>query len=751
MADNGEATTQPVSPEVQAPASVVDEADEAAPSKDKGPRDQPGTCLSFSLPIGDESGVLDAILALGLQDIRRPEKPGASLPLYISNWEKITQDPWVLQVVKGYQIEWLSQPAQNRPPFMPRFSQKQKELMDAEIVKMVEKGAVVQTEETRDQFESHLFLTPKKDGSLRPVFNLKNLNKFVRYEHFKMEGIPAVVDMLQPGDWMIKIDLKDAYFSVIITEKDQKYLKFRWGNKWFKFRVLPFGLGSAPKVFTKLLKAALAVLRKAGIRCVIHIDDLIVANQDRGCLIQDRQTILWLLMKLGFTINWDKCILDPKQLLEFLGFLVDTIGMRLVLPDYKVRKIQEECQRLMTDKMTTVRQLAKLIGKMTAAIRAILPAPLNYRYLQCQKNQALLKGNLSYESTVRLTPACLAELQWWTESIDQWNGKAMISPSPDIAIQLVTDASKKGWGAHCGEVTTQGLWDEQEKRLHINVLEMKAVLFALKAFTKDKSSCQVHIKTDNVTTVAHINKMGGTRSQDLIQVTKEMWEYCMLKTITITAEHLPGHDNVVADWQSREYQDSSNWKLSVPVFQKIVQILGPVTVDMFADRMNAQMPVFYSWKPDPDAAVTDAFSMTWTQVLGYAFPPFCLIGRTLAKVRQDRATIVLVAPTWHAQPWYTHLITMLVAEPVLLPPMPNLLVAPDGKPHPLVQTNRLTLAAWKVSADRKAQKSFQNTLEHFSAKTDGTARTALTRSPGINGLAGVVNNRLIQFRPLWRM
>lgn len=93
---------------------------------------------------------------------------------------------------------------------------------------------------------SQLFLVPKKDGSQRPVINLKPLNLFIKKQKFKMEGARVIRGLLQEGDWMVSIDLKDAYLSVPVAQGDIHYL--------CEFQYLRFGLSSAPQVFTKLLK-----------------------------------------------------------------------------------------------------------------------------------------------------------------------------------------------------------------------------------------------------------------------------------------------------------------------------------------------------------------------------------------------------------------------------------------------------------------------------------------------------------------
>ena len=92
---------------------------------------------------------------------------------------------------------------------------------------------------------------PKKEGGQRPVINLKVLNQFVQAQHFKMEGVHTLKVILKPGDWLAKVDLKDAFFTIPIHVAHRKYLQFTFKGKVYEFNCLPFGLLSAPWVFTR--------------------------------------------------------------------------------------------------------------------------------------------------------------------------------------------------------------------------------------------------------------------------------------------------------------------------------------------------------------------------------------------------------------------------------------------------------------------------------------------------------------------
>lgn len=121
---------------------------------------------------------------------------------------------------------------------------------------MVEIGAVriVPPSQAAQEFLSTLFLVPKKGGGQRPVVNLRPLKHFLPYEHFKLEGIHMLRNLLRKGDYLVKIDLKDAYFTAPLSRKHQKYIRFLWEGTLYEFTCLPFVLAVAPRVFTKILK-----------------------------------------------------------------------------------------------------------------------------------------------------------------------------------------------------------------------------------------------------------------------------------------------------------------------------------------------------------------------------------------------------------------------------------------------------------------------------------------------------------------
>ena len=149
-------------------------------------------------------------------------------------------------------------------------------MISDKIQELEQKSAIRKVNSRPDQFISQIILVPKKDGLQQPVVNLKPLNRLMARRKFKMESARTLMDLVRRTDWLVLIDLKDAYLPVPIEQGDRKYLWFTWEERVYRLQCLQFGLSSAPRVFTKLLKPVMALLRQRGLRSMIFLDDMLL-------------------------------------------------------------------------------------------------------------------------------------------------------------------------------------------------------------------------------------------------------------------------------------------------------------------------------------------------------------------------------------------------------------------------------------------------------------------------------------------
>ena len=611
---------------------------------------------------------------------------------FLEAWKRISHDPWIFHVVRGFRIPFYTFPTQVREPFPYRLSSCETEAAHLEIQKLCKKGVLEVADFDKDQVLSNIFLRPKKDGSYRMILDLTWVNKHVVYEHFKMCSLETAKDMLRENCWMASVDLRDAYYSVRVHEHDRKFLRFKWFGIIYQFTCMPNGLACAPRFFTKLLNPIFAYMRNLGHETFQYIDDSFVVADTKEQCSRSGKVLCEMLESLGFIIHEDKSILEPTRKLEFLGFMLDSTQMKVFLTKDKELKLVKVINETLQKSMPTIREVAGLIGLMIAYSKAFDFAQAHIKWLEKDKNEALVSSKGNFAETMSISALGMLDISWWMDNISL-SGKHICYSSPDF--ELFVDASELGWGAHANNVETGGRWTFQESQDHINVLELRAIYFALKSFCK-QSNLHVKVFTDNTTALAYVKHMGGVRSVECNKVTQLIWEFCEFHCIWITIAHIPGVQNVKADYKSRHFSDNVEWSLNDKLFENICDHFGHPDVDLFASRLNNKKPIYVSFAPDPGAFAIDAFTISWSEFkFFYAFPPFSCIFKTIRKIVQDQAQGVLVVPWWPSQPWWARLRKLTVRSMRFRVKHHNLL--PVGNPKNIEFLNRCPLGVFLFS------------------------------------------------------
>ena len=324
-----------------------------------------------------------------------------------------------------------------------------------------------------------------------------------------------------------------------------------------------------------------------GLRLHQYLDDWLVRSQSREEALVNTQAVVDLTQSLGWIINQEKSELNPTQVFSFVGYEYH-LDSALVKPTQeRWLKLQDFILQLKSKHVLTTRCLMSLIGLLASTEKMVPEGRLHMRPFQSHLKEHW-KFPQPLDSLLPWTEAISAHLDWWQNPANVMKGS---DPHPkDHSIQLFTDTSNEGWCAHLEQSSTQGLWSPQEKGLHINVLELKAVFLALRPF---KDQCQdqtVLVATDNSTVMAYINKQGGTHSAEICALLWRIMTWCHNSHITLKARHIPGCLNVMAYLLSRSNQvQSSEWSLHPQVFKQICQRWFTPHVDLFATYLNHKL------------------------------------------------------------------------------------------------------------------------------------------------------------------
>ena len=614
-----------------------------------------------------------------------PAKPlvsvGGCLSRSWQTWDREGARSWVVGVLReGYQLQFTDQ----KPPLSPSpcnqsgYKDPQKNLLiQEEVESLLKKQAIEIVHQPSTGYYSRVFLREKKNGGWRPILDLKSMNPFLACPSFKQETIKTIREGLLPDGWTYSLDLQDAFFQVPVHKASRKFLRFLFQGVCYQYKVLPFGLKPSPYVFTRVMSEVKSMIQTMGHQLFMYLDDWLGQCQNQQLALHHASELVDLSNKLGLLINAEKSDLTPSQTFEFVGMLVDLVKFQVCCTTKNSLAIQDAVLLFLTRSQWPALKWLSLIGLLQSQCAFTRGGYLHLRPLQFHVSRQWIMSRQPLTTFIRVSGTVKEVLRWWTNPEHLQEG-VPVRP-PEFTLRTFTDASTAGWGGHVLNSKYAGTWSVAEKKLHINVLEMRAVRLVLLQHNPPPKSV-ILATTDNATVVAYINHQGGTRSWEMWLETKLLLQLSLSKDWILKSRHIAGNLNVLADRLSRSGQIlSTEWELHPEAALLLFHRWGSPLTDLFATKENTKCLTFVSPYPEETAWATDAFSISWEGLSAYAYPPTKIIPRVLSKIQQTLdLRIILIAPYWVRQSWFPRLQELAAEPPLPLPHWRKLLKQPGG-------------------------------------------------------------------------
>ena len=472
-----------------------------------------------------------------------------------------------------------------------------------------------------------------------------------------------------------------------IFPEHRKYLSFAWTfssgrTRFFQFSVLPFGLSSAPYLFTKLLKPLVKKWRSEAKSIVVYLDDGLGAAADKNKAKIASLQVHADLLKSGFLPNETKCVWEPTQVITWLGAFLNTSTSEISASAKRITSLQEDLATLLAipSSCHPVRKLASVCGKTIS----LGPCVGNVSRLMSRNLFAVINTAPTWNSYVRLSSEALAELVFWKSNAASLNGIPIWSVRHKPSKIVYSDASGSACGGFIefeGKMFHQN-WSDFEKAQSSTFRELLAVSLSVKAFVESLRAQTVTWFTDNQNVVRIVNS--GSKTPALQELAMDIHRSCLLSAINIDMQWIPRDLNSAADDISN-FIDYDDYTINDTVFSALDDLWGPHTCDRFACSYNAKVQCFNSRFYQPGSSGVNAFSQDWSHHNNWLCPPVYLTCKVIKHMELCCAQGTLIVPLWtsaHFRPilcsdgfhWST-----FIHDWVILPNFPNLFIRGKAK------------------------------------------------------------------------
>lgn len=614
-------------------------------------------------------------------------------------WREIGASAKVLAwISQGVRAQWLRGPGREPPRRHlgvsgTGLSSEERKWLDKELARLLSIGAIEKVTAAQCSHVSRIFLLPKagQPGRYRCITDLSWLNQFSVVGSCKLEGLWMIGDILEPGDYMASADLQDAYLCLDVHEEDRRFFCFQVGNQYYRYTCLSFGWTLSPRYFVELMEVPVRYLRtrsRPAVKILSYLDDFACFGSTAASTARALDTMLSLFGRLGLTVHPEKGCHVPTQRLEHLGMLIDSkLGIFGATPR-KASRLRAEARALRKQACQKARHVPKKqLGKFAGLAQHLAPAIRLTQFRLREIYNCLADGRQSFTGVVRVSGQGMDDLQWWTELRDA-DMRWYIWPR-DPEAELYTDASPWGWGARVhldlealdnNPLEGRGFWSTGERRMHITLLEMRAVTRALQVYGPLLRGKVVLHQEDNQAAMGAMKKMASS-ARDMMSEIRLLHQQLDSFEIELRTQYVRSEYNL-ADGLSRETDSSDVWRLNPLLFEELGGA-SLFSIDRFASEHNNLLPRFNSRWSCPGTEAVDAFSFPharWREEVNYCNAPWSVLGRLVTKLKQSQARAAVVAPgghRWSGAAWAPQL-RQLADFVVPLRPVPDLWVAGTG-------------------------------------------------------------------------
>ena len=397
-----------------------------------------------------------------------------------------------------------------------------------------------------------------------------------------------------------------------------------------------------------------------------YLDDWLIKNLIRNRLITQTSFCIQTIQSLGFLSNLKKSYLFPAQKFTFIGMEFLMQQNLVKVPTDRVQNLILTIKKIMSAKQVSARTFLSLLGKLSAAADLVL---LGRLHLTSSSDVPAVRLETSYSSS--RSPSL--DKRYDSISLTMVDKPHSIRdrdfyPSSRSQILPLYGCQSLRMGSSFRADNTILSWSLDRKPIPAPYQYVRNDGHTISTETSQNIySPFLHydIHRQHNGGLIYINKQGGTHSPNLCVEVWKILNWCLEQDIVIRVRHIPGKFNILADRLSRlDKPIKTEWALDQTVANSVFQMLNFPNVDLFATRFNHRLPLYVSPVQDYKALAIDALSMDWNHLHAYAFPPFILIPAVLEKIRQHQCRIVLIAPFWPQQQWFSELLLLLVSAPI---------------------------------------------------------------------------------------